>query len=99
MLINLTRNLTVCLLLSVAVYGGDVQAEQKNEYFSNEYHFRIIFPEGWKVMETQFGEVQAVSRVGRGKEAFITIHKEEATKDHKRVLENKELEDYRLSFF
>lgn len=74
-------------------------AERENEYFSNEYHFRIIFPEGWEVMKTQFGGVQAVSREGGGKEAFITIHKEEATMDHRRVLENNELGDYRLSFF
>ena len=76
-----------------------MKAERKNEYFSNEYHFRIIFPEGWKVMETQFGGIQAVSREGGGKEAFVTIHKEEATKDNQRVLENNELGDYRVSFF
>ena len=50
-------------------------------------------------METKYGGVQAVSREVGGKEVFITIHKEDATMDHQRVLENNELGDYRLSFF
>jgi hypothetical protein len=99
MLTYMTRKLAFCVLLSVAVSGGDVKAERENNYFSNKDHFHIIFPEGWKVMETQFGGIQAVYREGGGKEAFITIHKEEATKDHQRVLENNELGDYRVSFF
>ena len=96
---NMTRNLTVCMLLSVALAGGDAKAAQENRFSSNEYHFRIIFPEGWEVTEIQFGGAQAVSRESGGKEAFITINTEEATMYHQRVLENKELGDARLSFF
>ena len=75
------------------------EAGKEKHGINSEYGFRIVFPEGWKVVKTQLGGVQAVSRNEIGEEAYITIHSEEAKMDHERVLTNNELGNYRVSFF
>ena len=71
----------------------------ERDFRSSRYHFSIVFPAGWKVTETVFGGIQAVLKKGGGKEASICIHTEEATTDHRRVLENDFLGSSRISFF
>ena len=75
------------------------KAGKEKPMVNSEHPFRIVFPEGWEVTETQFGGLQAVSKNYAGKEAYITIHKEAATIEHDKVLANNELGDYRVSFF
>jgi hypothetical protein len=54
-----------CVVLLFAIYTVVLSPPQSKEYANNIYHFSIVYPHNWQVMEGYAGVVVAVALVGQ----------------------------------